>query len=132
MTDFGRDIWCIDSLKTGRCATGLQLLGQRLYHRLITPRGMLRGGEDEANFGYDLASEIGSTAASLSIVQGKVVQEIQADPEVESAECTIEEVRSGGDVSWTVTVSVQSAQGPFDLVLAVDDVTVELIGLRAA
>lgn len=134
MTDFGVDTYCLDSLRTGRLVSGVRLLGQRCYHRLITPRGALRGGEDDANFGYDISGECGATTTTTqrSVVESRVVQELLKDPEVESATCSIAETRTGADVAWVVTVNVQSAQGPFELVLAVSAVTVQMVGLRSA
>jgi hypothetical protein len=134
MTIVARDILCIDSLRTGRFARAGKLLAQRIYHRLITPRGMLRGGEDEANFGYDLAAHVGgivSVPTRVSVEQS-VVNEILKERQVESVTCSISETRTaGGDVSWAATVEVQSAAGPFDLVRAVGDVTINLVGLAA-
>ena len=58
MTDFGTDTYCLDSLMTGRMASDATLIGQRLYHALITPRGALLGGPDEESFGEDLEEMI--------------------------------------------------------------------------
>jgi hypothetical protein len=133
-TDFGRDTACIDSLRTGRYATGVRMLAQRCYHRLITPRGMLRGGEHEGNFGLDLAGMVGSTGsvALLSASIGASIEnELRKDAEVESASAIVEAtVDSDGSMSWTISVDVQSALGPFNLVLGVSGVTVELLGLE--
>lgn len=132
-TDFGRDTYCLDSLATGRYATGVELLAQRCYHRLITPRPSLIGGEDEANFGIDLSELLGtsSTPAKLQSVAGTIQNELLKDPEVESVVASVEETKQGAECSWVVSVVVQSGQGPFDLVLRVDGVGVSLVGLNA-
>lgn len=132
-TDFGRDIYCLDSLATGRYATGVELLAHRCYHRLITPRGSLAGGEDEANFGLDLSELLGtaSTTSTLQSIPGRIQNELLKDPEVESVVAAVEETSTGAERSWTIDVSVQSGQGPFDLVLRVDGVGVSLVGLNA-
>jgi len=62
MTEFGRDISCTTSLRTGRYSTGLRLVAEAAFRRLSTRRGTLQGGVDEENYGLDLSSLIGSTA----------------------------------------------------------------------
>lgn len=129
----GLDTYCLDSLEPGRMATGVDLVAQRCYHRLITPRGRLRGGEEEADFGMDLAGFIGSTedSALKSMLPVRVQNELLKDPTVDSVKVIANRTESGGRISWDLTVKVQSAVGPFDLILAVDDLTVELIEVRS-
>ena len=128
-TDWGRDTLCLDSLKPGRYATGPKLVAQRCYHRLITPRGTLRGGPDEDNFGLDLAAMCGAAVSpELEAAIGPRVQsELLKDPQVESV--TVDVVPSGTELerTWAITVTAQTAVGPFEMVLAVADVTVELL-----
>lgn len=129
----GLDTYCLDSLEPGRMATGVELVAQRCYHRLITPRGMLRGGEEEADFGMDLAGFIGSTEDSAleSMLPVRVQNELLKDPTVDAVKVIANRTEIGGRVSWDLTVRVQSAAGPFDLILAVDDLTVEMLGIRS-
>jgi hypothetical protein len=132
MTDFGRDVLCLDSLLSGRYASGLRLLGQRCYHRLITPRGTLRGGPDEGNFGLDLASMVGgaSTAAQRAALPSQIENELRKDPEVEACSVTIEWFEaSDHTVTAEVTASVTAAAGPFELVMAVSAVSARVLRL---
>lgn len=132
MTDFGRDVYCLDSLQSGRYASGLRLLGQRCYHRLITPRGALRGGKHERNFGIDLAGMVGSTvsAQQQAALPGRIKNELLKEAEVQSVRATVVPTTlSDGTISWEITIDVQSALGPFDLVLAVSGVSVQLLSL---
>lgn len=131
MTDFGRDTYCLDELRPGRLVSGVRLLGQRCYHRLITPRGALRGGPDEANFGLDIAGRIGSTddAEVETSLPGQIVNELIKDAQVDSARVSMERTSAAGQSTWRITVDVQSALGPFSLVLAVSAVSVELLGV---
>ena len=132
-TDFGRDTLCQDSLKPGRYATKARLVGQRCYHRLITPRGLLRGGADEANFGLDLAGMCGAavTPELEAAIGPRVKAELMKDAQVESV--AVDVVKSGTPLerTWTITIDAKTAEGPFELVLAVADVTVEILGLAA-
>jgi len=132
--DFGRDTYCVDELKPGRYATGVQLVAQRCYHRLITPARLLGviGGEEEADFGLDLAGFVGSTESrdlpyALPVV---VKNELEKDPTVDSVQVVATRTEGAGRVSWALTISVTSGAGPFDLLVAVDDVTTELLGVR--
>lgn len=131
-TDFGRDTWCLDSPRTGRLVTGTTLVAQRVYRRLITPRGMLRGGEDEANFGLDLSGLIGNVSLSTGAIEGMIRGEVLKDPQVETATVTAAKSTSGAASSYSIEVSCTTALGPFDLVLEVSDVTVALVGLETS
>lgn len=132
MTDFGRDVLCLDSLLSGRYASGLRLLGQRCYHRLITPRGTLRGGPDEGNFGLDLASKVGGavTTAQQAALPSQIENELRKDPQVQSCSAAIVwTTASDRTVSAKVSVTVTSAAGPFELVMAVDAVSARVLRL---
>jgi len=124
-TDFGRDTFCITSRKTGRYASGRMLLGQRLVHRFITPRGQLRGGQAEANFGLDLAGLVGAATDDdlESSIGPRIQNEALKDEQVESLTVGVEQTEAATEITWTFTLDVQSALGPFKLVLVVDDVT---------
>ena len=131
MVDFGRDIDCTDSLRTGRYVTGTRLVAQAIYRRLITERGSLRGGEDEANYGLDLTRMIGqsTTRTSARVWEGRIRGEALKDPRVQDCVATVVAASNGvGDI-WTVTVDCTTAAGPFQLVLGVSDVTTRLVGL---
>lgn len=133
MTDYGRDVYCLDSLRTGRWATGVRVVAQRCYHRLITRRGQLRGGEDEADFGYDVAGLVGHTNKSIAAIQGEIRNELRKDPQVLDAAVTVTRtVAANGSAAYAIEVDCTTDAGPFSLVLAVSDVTVQLVGLEAA
>ena len=125
-----RDTWCEDVLKPGRMATGKTLLAQRLYHRLITPAGTLKGGEEEADFGLDLAGIIGSTSdRDLGpTLPARVTNELRKDPAVDTAKVrAIREKASDGTVRWTLAIDVESDEGPFEMFVAASAVTVDLL-----
>lgn len=127
-----RDTSCLDALQPGRMASGKDLLVQRCYHRLTTPAGTLRGGEDEASFGLDLAGYVGRTEdRQLSSMLPVVVRnELLKDEAVDAVAVTAERTDAGGRVTWVLTLTIDSAVGELDLVLSVSDVTVELLGVR--
>lgn len=130
----GRDTYCVDSLQPGRTASDAILVGQRFYHDLITPRGTLQGGEEEANFGQDIEELIGADAGAAT--------EREIRSKCERAKANTEKILSmtvaitsatdaAGDVTHTVDVQATTAAGPFRLVLAINDVTVALVGLTS-
>ncbi len=131
MTDFGRDYSCTDSLRTARFVTGARLVAEAAYRRLTTPRGMLRGGEDEAEYGLDLTELIGSiaTEADAAALAGRVRAELEKDDRIESVEVTVTATTDGPATAYVVAVKATTAAGPFGLTLEVDAVSVELLGL---
>ena len=133
-TDFGRDTYCLDSLRTGRMASGPMLVGQRCYHHLITPRGTLHGGEDEASFGFDVSGEIGKLVEPGydAALKSKIDAELSKDPAILRTETSVFVSQVGAAVSCEVTVIGYTEEGPFRLVVGVSEVTTELLKLEEA
>ncbi len=132
MTDFGRDSLCVDSLRTGRYATGVRLVAQRLYHALTTPRGTIQGDERHANWGDDLTDCIGlpGGVAAESSIRAKVARAASQDETIQGVSTTIVSSQAG-DGSWShaVTVDATTAEGPFTLVIpSIDDLTIAMLG----
>jgi hypothetical protein len=118
-------------MHTGRYVRGVKTVAQACYRRLITPRGALRGGEEEANYGLDLVGLLGGPVevGDVAAMERAIAAELKKDQRVSGADVTITETEAGGDIAWTVAIQGYTAKGPFDLVLAVSGVTVELVGL---
>ncbi len=131
-TDYGRDTSCTDSLQTGRFVTGVRLVGQACYRRLTTPRGMLRGGEDEDNYGLDISELIGSgnPKSVAATLPGRISAELSKDERIESVEVEVLVTKDGPETNLSVTVKCQTGAGPFTLVLLASAVTVELLGIE--
>lgn len=127
------DTVCVDALVSGRLAYGIDVLAQRLYHRLITPPGDLMGGEDEANFGIDLPGFVGSSdpVTAGTMIPVLVTNELLKDPSVASIVDvqSTQVVNSDKTVAWNVNVDVASSLGTIELVLNVSSVTVQLLGV---
>ena len=133
-TSFGRDTSCTNSMRTGRFASGLRLVAEAAYRRLITPRGMLRGGDEEANYGFNLAELIGSTtsAADAAALPGRIAAELLKDERLESVDAVVTPMKSGPVTTFQIAVSARTAEGPFVLTINASSVTVELIGIKEA
>jgi hypothetical protein len=131
VTDFGRDLSCTDSLRTARYVSGARLVAEAAYRRLITPRGALRGGEEEATYGLDLVELVGSVAspAEAASLAGRIEAELLKDDRIASVEVTVTPTTTGPATAYAVAIRATTDAGPFDLTLSVDDVTVESLGL---
>ena len=131
-TNYGRDVSCTTSRKTGRFSSGTRLVAEACFRRLITPRGMLRGGEDEQDYGLDITELFGSSVsrAERAAIPGRIQNELLKDPRVESVEAIVSEtLLPGGAIAWEISITGTATEGPFDLQLAVSGVTTQLLGL---
>lgn len=130
-TEFGRDTSCMTELRSGRFVTGPRLVGEAAYRRLTTPRGMLRGGDEEANYGIDLLDMIGSVAtkADASALGGRISAELGKDERIELVDTTVVATTDGPSTAFDITVQATTAEGPFTLQVRVSEVTIELLGL---
>ncbi len=134
MVDFGYDTSCTTSLRTGRFAAGPRLVAEACFRRLSTPHGTLRGGDAEADYGLDLLNVIGNatTASAAAALPGQIQSELLKDERVSQVDATVNSsIDSAGAVSWTIAIEATTDEGPFTLVLSVNDVTVEILGLTA-
>lgn len=123
MADLGTDISCtLDSPPEMGEVTGRTCLAQAIVRRLITPRGRLI---DDPDYGYDLSQYLNDDLArsDLARIQFESESECTKDERVLSASVVLT-VASG---TMTAIVTLQDADGPFTLVLAINDVTVQLL-----
>jgi hypothetical protein len=133
--DFGKDVSCASELKSGRYVTGARLIGESYFRRLTTPRGMLRGGEAEADFGLDLLGLIGSvqTSADIASLPGRISNELMKDERSLSIDVEIIEGKTadGVGVKLDITIKAVTSAGPFELQIAASAVSAELLGIRS-
>ena len=133
-TNFGREVSCMTEMRTGRFATGTRLVAESIFRRLTTPRGMLRGTEEEGNFGLDLTELIGSvsTKSDAASLPARIQAEILKDERVESVTVRVVDESAGVAKFFTVFIEATTAEGPFSLTLGIDEVTVGVLGIEAA
>lgn len=114
--------------------TGARLVAEAAYRRLTTPRGMLRGGEEEAIYGIDLLDMIGAVAsdAEAATLGGRVKAELLKDERIVDCDVVVTLTRIGPAVEYVITITAETDAGPFDLTLGVDDVSVDLLGLNGS
>jgi phage baseplate assembly protein W len=104
-------------------ATGNQAVAEAILRRWTTSQGQLI---DDPNYGqniYDLVNA-GLSPRNLAYAQQQFAQEAQKDQRV--LRCTVViTINVAGDV--TLSANVVTANGPFNLVLSVNAVTLQLL-----
>jgi hypothetical protein len=128
---FGFDTWCRDELRPGRLATGLELVAQNQYHRLITVRGTLRGGEDEQNYGLGLQDLIGATSFDPDTLPGRIRAELLKDERVDDVAVSVVESTEGPATVYVIDITGTTGEGPFALQVSASEISIELLGLEA-
>lgn len=131
---FGTDTYCYDQIRTGRLASGLELLAQAIYRRLTTPRGTLDDGDEGLVYGLDLLDFTGTlgTDEAADAIPDMVLAEVLKDDRVERCEVS-STVERGTDGLVVINIDVDvfpaDQSQSFTLSLAVNDVTVALLGV---
>jgi len=111
--------------------TGQTLLAQACYRRLITPRGALRGGDEEGAYGLDVAGYAGALgdAAALAL-PAAVENELLKDDRVASVRVEATRSVNAGAETLTLTIDVVPADESeeFRLTLGIDEGVLSVIG----
>lgn len=131
-TDLGTDLLWIDDLDpTHRLTSGTALVGQAIYHRLITPRGRLI---DDENYGLGLIEHLhkAQTPIQLRALESLIRDEALKDERVERVEVSLTDL-GGGRVD--IAMTVECSAGPFKLILSADvtlaSIVPQILGLAA-
>jgi hypothetical protein len=130
---YGRDIWCMGSLSPGRVASESTLVAQALYRRLITPRGMLRGGDEEQDYGFDVAQFVGhvDNDVAAAALPALVRAECLKDDRVSRVDAAADVARASNgltEIALTLDVSLSDRRTSFSLTLSVTDAGLALTG----
>lgn len=132
-TEYGKDVSCLTEMRTGRYAKGVRLVAESYFRRLTTPRGMLRGSEAEADFGFDLTEKVGTLASksARAALPSEITSELMKDERSQSIDVEVTETKTddGVGVKWIVTIDAVTTEGPFTLQLGVTNVSAELLGI---
>lgn len=122
--DYGTAWSCVDDLTMPAVmVSGFRCIGEAIARRLQTERGTLI---DDPNYGFALTDYVNDdlTARALARLQNQVETECTKDERVTSAVASVVLTTAG---VLTTTITLTTAAGPFTLVLAVGDVTVEIL-----
>jgi hypothetical protein len=135
-TGLGVEMYCLDRMRTGKYVSGRAALAQAIYRRLTTPRGTLRGGDDEQAYGIDLPGFVGDTATQIAVaaLPGIIRAELLEDDRIVDAVATvIADAPSNGLVTLTIEIRVVPVDDDAELTLtiAVTETSVELLSVSA-
>lgn len=132
MTTFGKDIGCTTSLRSGQTVSGVRLVAEACFRRITTPRGMLRGSEEEADYGMDVLELVGTvtTKDDLAALEGQIRGELVKDERIEFVDVTASQtIATNGAITVLIFIEATTAEGPFALNVGIADLTVELLGI---
>ena len=124
-TDFGTDISLYPDLDASfSTVTGFTLIGQDLARRLETPLG---GLFYDSNYGYDVREMVNdaSTQANVLKRQSGIERECKKDERILNARATV--TFSPATQTAAVKILIDTALGPFTMILAVTQLTVALL-----
>ena len=126
-TDFrisGAPSGILDSDAAMSLQTGRAMLAQRILCRLSTGRGSVIDCPNDCIDIRDSLSD-GLTADQIAGLGANVRAELLKDEQI--SDCTVRSTYSFSTSALTMTIQVQSAYGPFSMVLFVTNVTVALL-----
>lgn len=124
-TDLGTTISAFPDLHPGfALVTGRTALAQRIAMRLETPEG---GLFYDPSYGAGIPQRLSSemTTASLREIQAQVQYQCLLDEEVDAA--LVEVTFVAPTRTLTIRIGLVDAAGPFELVLSVSAVSVEIL-----
>ena len=130
MTDYGRCLSCTDTMRGGRYVSGVRVVAEAAYRRLITRPGELL---DDPDYGFCVEDYVGSSSSTsdIAMLPGLIRQQLLRDARLRSVDVTVDETGTVADRTWTITVMGYTDGGPFELVLAVGSVTTALLGITS-
>lgn len=131
MLQYGQDVSATRRVNYGRTVSGGELLAEAAYRRLITVRGTLL---DDPNYGLGLVRWLQAeyTPSMLAALPAIIRLELMKDPRLDSVAVEITDTRNASSaVSLQIDITGSGVNGEgFILVLAVSDVTVDLLQLQ--
>lgn len=121
--DYGNDTEAVSDLTFARRQVdGETMMAQAMARRLQTRRGSLFYASD---YGYDLRQFLKGSVPPASVINGQVENELLKDERV--ADVTAEVSFNEQSEVQEVRVFGNGSEGPFDLTIPIEDVTVELL-----
>lgn len=128
MADYGSDVSTFPDLDAGFSAmTGRRVVAERIARRFTTPRGSLSWAPND---GVDVRAWLNEsvTRARLSEWSRALEQEAEKDEAVLSASVSLAYDQAAMAIKISATLDL--ADGPFSLVLAVSGVSLTIIDAR--
>lgn len=136
---YGVELWCGDEIVSGRYSRGWRTVALALYRHLITSRGMLRGGDDEQNYGLDLAGYVGAVGypTAINALPNLIAGELEKDDRVLAGSVVVTATTTTGangliDIVLSIHVRLVDEGESFTLTVSVDEVSAELLDIQLA
>lgn len=104
--------------------SGLQCLAQSLARRLITPRGSLSWAPNDGTDMREFLNK-GNTSTNRFAAASAARDECLKDSRVERCDAVAQFSAASSQLS--ITLSIATADGPFQLVIGVDALTVQIL-----
>lgn len=121
--DFGSCWSCVTDLTMPATqATGFRVVAEAIARRWQTPRG---GLIDDPNYGFDVSDFINADMSKTDIARLAQLAGSEAEKDERVLSCKVTVTLTGGVL--IVTGAVETALGPFQLVVSVSQVTVTLL-----
>lgn len=108
-------------------SSGIANLIAAIIRRLTTPRG---GLFYDPNYGYDVRAFLNADVSQTDVAQIKagITAELRKDPRI--SRVTVDATFTFATKTLQISLAFDTADGPFDLVLAASSVTVDLLSLN--
>lgn len=129
MPDYGQDISCmIDIEPTFRLVSDVELMRQVAFRRLYCRQGSMLSAPTEETLDVRDFMSMAVEAGGLSKIQGLCQAALLGDARIENA--NVVATFNTSSRKLILNINCTGSNGPFELVLSVDSLTVEM--LRAA
>lgn len=125
MADLGLTISCLGDLDPSfAMVSGRRGLAQEIANRLISPRGSYL---PDPEYGFDVRAFLNESIGIGEIfrIESGVESEALKDERVDDADATVTYIESSA--SLRIELRLVDGQGPFDLVISIDALTVDLL-----
>jgi hypothetical protein len=118
-SNFGLDLSSLYDVDDTRTVTGVRLVAEDTYWRLVTPLAMGVLEADAPEYGLDLEGMIGAvdSPAQAASLPNKIETGLALDPRI--GDVTVQVVRNlppSGAVTYAITIRCETAEGDFELV----------------
>jgi hypothetical protein len=129
--DYGRDILCLESLKSGRYMSGRLLIAANHLHRLVTIPGTLQGSEEDRDFGLGISRWLGrltdgNAAAELArAIENELLKDRPRTRTVSARVVGIDE--PDGSQRLEASISSQTGVGPLRYKVGIDSVSARFL-----
>lgn len=125
MADLGATISCLGDLDPMfRMVSGRKALAQEIANRLISPRGSYL---PDPSYGFDVRAFLNESVSPREVfaIESGIEAEALKDERIEDADATVTFDEAAGSVR--IDLRLTDAEGPFDLVIAIDAVNLEIL-----